>query len=64
MMPTKGLGLTKQAVNASFTNDLETQLSLEEELQTIAGHSYDFDEELLSISMMHCQTLMLMFLIL
>ncbi|MEJ6776677.1 MAG: 2-(1,2-epoxy-1,2-dihydrophenyl)acetyl-CoA isomerase PaaG [Crocinitomicaceae bacterium] len=44
MMPTKGLGLTKQAVNASFTNDLETQLSLEEELQTIAGHSYDFDE--------------------
>ena len=44
MMPTKGLGLTKQAVNASFTNDLETQLSLEGELQTIAGQSYDFNE--------------------
>jgi len=43
-MPTKGLGLTKQAVNASFTNSLETQLDLEEELQTVAGQSYDFNE--------------------
>lgn len=44
LMPTKGLGLTKQAVNASFTNNLEDQLGLEEELQTVAGQSYDFNE--------------------
>lgn len=43
-MPTKGLGLTKRAVNASFTNDLATQLQLEEQLQTEAGNSYDFKE--------------------
>lgn len=44
MMPTKGLGLTKRAVNASFTNDLTAQLELEEVLQTVAGQSYDFNE--------------------
>lgn len=44
MMPTKGLGLTKRAINASFTNDLTTQLDLEETLQTEAGQSYDFNE--------------------
>ena len=43
-MPTFGLGLTKRAVNRSFTNDLTTQLALEEELQTIAGQSHDFKE--------------------
>ena len=43
-MPTKGLGLTKKAVNASFSNDLTTQLALEEVLQTEAGHTYDFNE--------------------
>ena len=43
-MPTLGLGLTKRAVNASFSNDLTTQLALEEELQTIAGQSHDFTE--------------------
>jgi 2-(1,2-epoxy-1,2-dihydrophenyl)acetyl-CoA isomerase len=43
-MPTKGLGLTKKAVNASFTNDLTTQLALEEVLQTEAGQTYDFKE--------------------
>lgn len=43
-MPTKGLGLTKKAVNASFTNNLSQQLALEEELQTIAGSTYDFKE--------------------
>lgn len=43
-MPTKGLGLTKKAVNASFTNNLTQQLALEEELQTIAGGTYDFNE--------------------
>ena len=43
-MPTRGLGLTKKAVNASFTNDLTTQLALEEKLQTEAGQTYDFKE--------------------
>lgn len=43
-MPTKGLGLTKRAVNASWTNNLTQQLALEEELQTEAGNSHDFNE--------------------
>ena len=43
-MPTKGLGLTKRALNASFTNNLEQQLGVEEELQTMAGSTYDFNE--------------------
>lgn len=43
-MPTRGLGLTKKAVNASFTNDLTSQLALEEKLQTEAGQTYDFKE--------------------
>lgn len=43
-MPTKGLGLTKKAVNQSFSNDLSTQLAVEEVLQTEAGQTYDFNE--------------------
>jgi 2-(1,2-epoxy-1,2-dihydrophenyl)acetyl-CoA isomerase len=43
-MPTRGLGLTKKAVNESWTNDLSRQLDLEEELQTEAGETYDFRE--------------------
>lgn len=43
-MPTKALGLTKRAFNASMSNDLATQLQLEEELQTAAGHTRDFKE--------------------
>ena len=43
-MPTKGLGLTKRALNASFTNNLTDQLALEDELQTLAGKSYDYNE--------------------
>lgn len=43
-MPTKGLGLTKKAVNESFTNNLEEQLALEGVLQTIAGQTEDFNE--------------------
>jgi 2-(1,2-epoxy-1,2-dihydrophenyl)acetyl-CoA isomerase len=43
-MPTKGLVLTKKAVNASFGNSLTEQLALEEELQTIAGNTHDFKE--------------------
>lgn len=43
-MPTRGLGLTKKAVNQSFSNNLSQQLKLEEELQTEAGMTYDFRE--------------------
>lgn len=43
-MPTKGLGLTKRALNASLTNNLIQQLAVEGELQTLAGQTYDFNE--------------------
>lgn len=43
-MPTKGLGLTKRALNESYNNNLEQQLALEGELQTIAGKTYDYNE--------------------
>ena len=44
LMPTRGLGLTKKAVNQSLTNNLTEQLAVEEELQTEAGQKYDFRE--------------------
>jgi 2-(1,2-epoxy-1,2-dihydrophenyl)acetyl-CoA isomerase len=43
-MPTRGLGLTKRALNLSMISDLSTQLQTEEELQTIAGKTKDYDE--------------------
>jgi 2-(1,2-epoxy-1,2-dihydrophenyl)acetyl-CoA isomerase len=43
-MPTRGLGLTKKALNASYSNTLTEQLALEEKLQTEAGQTYDFRE--------------------
>lgn len=43
-MPTRGLGLTKKAVNAGLSNNLNDQLDLEEVLQTEAGQTYDFNE--------------------
>lgn len=43
-MPTKGLGLTKRAMNQSLTNDLTAQLAVEEVIQTEAGHTHDFNE--------------------
>lgn len=43
-MPTRGLGLTKRGFNAAFANDLETQLALEEELQSEAGRTADYAE--------------------
>ncbi len=43
-MPTKGLALTKEALNVSFQNDLEAQLTLEGDLQTLAGKTFDFKE--------------------
>ncbi len=43
-MPTKGLGLTKRALNVSMISDLTTQLKTEEELQTTAGKTDDYKE--------------------
>jgi 2-(1,2-epoxy-1,2-dihydrophenyl)acetyl-CoA isomerase len=43
-MPTKGLALTKRALNASLGNDLDAQLEVEEELQRQAGRTADFEE--------------------
>ncbi|MDG2465500.1 MAG: enoyl-CoA hydratase-related protein [Crocinitomicaceae bacterium] len=43
-MPTKGLGLTKRALSASLTNNLEEQLAIEGKLQTEAGSTHDFNE--------------------
>jgi 2-(1,2-epoxy-1,2-dihydrophenyl)acetyl-CoA isomerase len=43
-MPTRGLALTKKALNRSMTACLEDQLSLEDELQTTAGTTYDYLE--------------------
>ncbi len=44
VLPTIGLGLTKRALNKSITNDLTAQLALEDELQTAAGKTYDYNE--------------------
>ncbi len=44
MMPTKGLGLTKRLLNASYSNNLEQQLTMEDQCQTIAGNTADFNE--------------------
>lgn len=43
-MPTRGIGLTKRALNVSLISDLTTQLQTEEELQTIAGKTHDYNE--------------------
>jgi 2-(1,2-epoxy-1,2-dihydrophenyl)acetyl-CoA isomerase len=43
-MPTKGLGYTKRALNASMGNNLEQQLEFEEQMQAEAGRTWDFDE--------------------
>lgn len=42
--PTKGLGLTKRAINAAGGSGLEAQLERERELQSIAGRSADYRE--------------------
>lgn len=42
--PTFGLGLVKQALEASSENDLDTQLDLERDLQGLAGRSPDYAE--------------------
>jgi len=43
-MPTKGLALTKQAINASFKNTFEEQLELEKQLQIEASETEDYFE--------------------
>lgn len=43
-MPTKGLGLTKCALNSSFSHDFEAQLAVEDALQTAAGQTHDYRE--------------------
>ncbi|MFM2362760.1 MAG: hypothetical protein RLZZ316_1662, partial [Bacteroidota bacterium] len=43
-MPTKGLALTKQALNASFTNTYDAQLALEDVLQQQAAQTQDYNE--------------------
>jgi len=43
-MPTKGLALTKQALQYSAINSMEAQLLLEDELQQKAAATYDFKE--------------------
>ncbi|MBN8953540.1 MULTISPECIES: 2-(1,2-epoxy-1,2-dihydrophenyl)acetyl-CoA isomerase PaaG [unclassified Rhizobium] len=42
--PTKGLGLTKRAIQAAATNSLDEQLDLERDLQREAGSSADYAE--------------------
>ncbi len=43
-MPTYALALTKQALNASLNNNLDQQLELEDQFQTMAGQSHDYQE--------------------
>ncbi|KTQ96309.1 enoyl-CoA hydratase [Aureimonas ureilytica] len=42
--PTRGLGLTKQAIQAAAGNDLDAQLDLERDLQREAGRTADYAE--------------------
>lgn len=43
-MPTRGLALTKRALNATFSQSLSAQLALEEQLQIEAGSTHDYRE--------------------
>ena len=43
-MPTRGLWLTKQALNKSFKNSWKEQLRIEDELQQQAAATKDFKE--------------------
>ena len=44
VMPTKGLGLTKRLLNASYSNNFEEQLDMEDKCQAIAENTADFKE--------------------
>ena len=43
-MPTKALGLIKQTLNQSLTNNLEQQLALESKNQITAAQTEDYSE--------------------
>ena len=43
-MPTRGIGLTKRALNESINNNIEEQLEVEEKLQFTAGQTHDYQE--------------------
>lgn len=43
-MPTRGLALTKKALNQSFSNDFSAQLAVEDQLQNMAGQTHDYKE--------------------
>lgn len=43
-MPTQGLALTKQALNASLHQNFEEQLQTEDQLQYKAAHTHDYNE--------------------
>lgn len=43
-MPTRGLALTKRALNATYENNLTDQLEMEEKFQTTAGKTADYHE--------------------
>jgi len=43
-MPTRGLALTKQALNQSFANDFIQQAVVEDKLQSLAGNTDDYRE--------------------
>jgi len=44
IMPTKAIGFTKRLLNESLTNDLNTQLHLEGNLQIEAANTSDYKE--------------------
>jgi 2-(1,2-epoxy-1,2-dihydrophenyl)acetyl-CoA isomerase len=43
-LPTRAIGLTKRAINAAWSNDLDSQLDYEAMLQTTAGQTRDHRE--------------------
>ena len=43
-MPTTGLAFTKKALQSSFTNTLDEQLMLEDQLQQLASETHDYKE--------------------
>ncbi len=44
VLPTKAIGLTKRAINAAWSADLDSQLDYEAMLQTTAGQTHDHRE--------------------
>jgi len=45
-LPTRAIGMTKRLINAAWTNDLQTQLELEAQLQMLAMQTQDHREGL------------------